>query len=455
MTRESRLSVSAQCPRQGEADDQASAFFLLRALRWVVVAKLALHALFLPLYDGPDEPFHLARARAFAASGSKSGEARDQVDAAVVRSIRAWPCGADLRNALGCPPFGSERAWFNTLGRPRAEGESTAIVNYEAHQPPFYYLAGGTILRVANAAGLRSPERQLLLLRLFAVLLVALALWSPAKGLGRAERGFEFLLLAALLAPGAAESLIRTANDAAVFSWAVLVLLLVETQPQRSVWQLAAAAAVGPLLKLTALPVAVFAALRVAVGRRWAAAAAMLASASLVFPLQWLRGWSWGGTLEANTPVPLFDSIGVVLTGLARSALTLAKTAIWLGGWVGFRAPRWLLISFGLATLFLVVRAFRPRWSWRVALPHLAATAVALVGFAIFAIGQRRVFGVWGAVGGWYVWGWVPWLCLAFAQLSEPTCVRQKEFRWGTLAALLALNVSWFAGAISAYSGPR
>ena len=38
---------------------------LLPALAVAVVARLALHALFLPAFEGPDEPQHLARIRDF------------------------------------------------------------------------------------------------------------------------------------------------------------------------------------------------------------------------------------------------------------------------------------------------------------------------------------------------------------------------------------------------------
>ncbi len=50
-------------------------------------------------------------------------------------------------------------------------------------------------------------------------------------------------------------------------------------------------------------------------------------------------------------------------------------------------------------------------------LPHLAGAAVAVAGIVTFILANRRFFGGWGGVGGWYLWGWTPWLLIAFDDL--------------------------------------
>ena len=50
-------------------------------------------------------------------------------------------------------------------------------------------------------------------------------------------------------------------------------------------------------------------------------------SACLVFPVQALRGWPWGGTYEFNRMLPgIHESVPHAALGLARSAYTIVKT---------------------------------------------------------------------------------------------------------------------------------
>ena len=84
-------------------------------LRLAVLTLLTLHAFFSPVYEGPDEPFHLARARMFARAPLSDALAGQVVDADLVRSMKAWPCGPAIHPALGCPAFGMSPSSFNNL----------------------------------------------------------------------------------------------------------------------------------------------------------------------------------------------------------------------------------------------------------------------------------------------------------------------------------------------------
>lgn len=420
-------------------------------LRLLIIAKMAFHAIFLPVYEGPDEPMHLARARAAARVTDSTHPSASSVDPAVVQSIRSWPCGLSLHDAFKCPPFGGERAAFNILGQPRAAGDQTSTENYEAHQPPLYYLGVGAVLAPMDWLAQKAPERQLLVLRALAVLLVAWTLWLPVKRLGLANRDFELLLLAALFLPGASESLVRAANDIGVFAWAAGFLYLMASRPDPKPWQVALASAAGPLLKLTALPVIAYAAVAAFQNGRRRTSLLVIGCSAAIFPLQWVRGWMWGGTLEANSVSPIPDSLGTMVLGVAKSFVTLAKTAIWLGGWAGFRAPRWLLVSFALTILYLAFRCLRRRRTSGPVLPHAVAALIAAVGIVFFAIGHKKVFGVWGAVGGWYAWGWAPWLAFSLADVFELRDDHKLELALALSLAVVALNVAWYAIALSTY----
>lgn len=423
----------------------------LSGLRLLVVSLLTLHAFLSPVYEGPDEPFHLARARAFAHGPLAEALAGKVVDAELVRSMQAWPCGPSMQAGLKCPAYGSEPATFNILEPARRVETGGPGSNYQAHQPPFYYLAASPLLELLAPGIGTAPESQTLLLRLAAVLLVGCVLCFPLRKLGKGNVHFETLLLLALLLPGAAESLIRVSNDVAVFAWAVWMVAALSRRDGIRTSGVAVLAAVGPLLKLTAFPVVAVAA---AVGwrvRGWRSGFLIAVAGLTVLPLQWLRGWAWGGTLEANTPLGALGSLPEILAGLVHSAATFLKTAVWLGGWTFFRPPAWLLVAIPILGLLVIVRCVRLRKPMANRSAHLAGGALAAAGLVAFALGQRQIFGVWGGVGGWYLWGWAPWLALLANDLLEVRPDREREFVAGAVGGALALNLTWFAVAYRVY----
>ena len=426
----------------------------LLLLALLVVLRFAFHAIFVPAFEGPDEPAHLARVWSFAEEPFAVALRGANSSGVINASVLARPCSAGLHARWGCPEFGSAKATFNLL-RPLPEPPpAVATRNAEAHQPPLFYLGAGLFLRVLQSlrGGPRlSPEQQLLLVRLLCVVLVAAAIFGPLRAIARrrselfAAAGLIFLAL-----PGASESLARCSNDAVVFLWAAAVMAVLDAGARRP-GVVALLLGLGPFLKPTALPVVAvaFVALWLRGSRASAVAGALLAA--LVVPLQLLRGWSWGGTLELNRTTPaLSESVGSMLVGIVRSAYTFVKTAFWLGEWSFFRPPLALLAA-GAVVAILWGAAARWQGDARLSMPHLIGGLTALVGWASFVLASRRYWGVWGGVGGWYFWSWYPWLAVAASNLFR------VEERWrstligATAAFCVASNAVYFEVASKIY----
>jgi hypothetical protein len=393
------------------------------ALLILLAIRLVLHALFVPAYEGPDETAHLSRIVDYADHPLAEAFRGRPLNGTVLAAVAARPCTAALRG-LDCPPFGTSPASFNLLHPVAPLAPRSPSENLENNQPPLFYMLVGLALRLPRAAGLLlSPDSRLLAARLLGTLSIMVAVCWPLRRLAaRWESGLVLAGILVLLLPGAAESLVRCANDQAVFLWAAFALLALERRAPIAV--LAILMAAGPLLKLTALPVSAFVLTALWLERRRFAACFGLFSTCLVFPVQLWRGWWWGGTYELNRPGPsLAEPLLQTMAGLARSGYTVLKTTFWLGEWTFFRAPSLLVLSFfalGAACLL----AARLRSAPQRAAAHLVAAICASVGILIFALANHRFFGVWGGVGGWYAWGWFPWLMAAasdLATLESPT----------------------------------
>ena len=421
------------------------------ALALLAILRLALHAAAWPAWEGPDEPFHQARAEAWAASPLGPGAAEATVPAALVSAVTARPCGGDMARAFGCPPFDGSGALFGAFREATSRPAAGAYPNYETHQPPLWYVLSGWLLRPVVSFG-ASPEARLLALRFASVLAVALALLGPIRKLAeRRGAGLLAVVSAVLLLPAGAESFARASNDALVFLLAAAAVeRLDRDEPGRLLPLLLAA---GPLVKLTFLPVAAFAVVGLARRRAWRLALLSAAASALVVPVQALRGWAWGGTYELNrTAGALGESLGESGLGFARSLYTFAKTTFWIGGWSFFRAPVALVAAY-FALFLLAAALLKPVAPARRLLPHLAAFAVAAAGFAVLAVGNRRLFGAWGGLGGWYAWNWLPWLAVAADDLLERRSDGARRLLLAALAIFLAVANAAFAAAAARLYG--
>jgi len=301
---------------------------------------------------------------------------------------------------------------------------------------------------------LEEPETRLLFVRILNVLLVGvglvLLLRVPPY---RNTRVFAACISVAILLPGAAESLARCSNDASVFLWSAATLLtLGRTWSPTKAVAVICLLCVGPLLKLTAFPVVSFALAVLWQETKKRHLVLLGAAASLlVFPLQLLRGWRWGGTYELNRPaLALLETVAQTIIGFGRSVYTFVKTTFWLGGWSFFRAPLFLVGAY-LALLLIIAVRSRPRLPTRRLAAHVIGLGVAALGFSIFAVANRRFFGVWGGVGGWYAWSWFPWLAVAVydTRTWRPTALR--PLLWSAAAFAGLANLLYYKAAYAIY----
>ena len=423
---------------------------VLCGLALVLLARLCLHVVFVPPFEGPDEPFHSSRVAAVAHGPFRSVLHPPPLSVAVQRAIPRHPCGPDLRRAFGCPPFPGTGAG-TTAGAPPAIAQPE-YPNYENNQPPLYYAVAGGALALSEAAfppnRTRVPESQLIRLRVISLLLVAAAIFGPLRRLARA-RTFSFSLvgMSVLFLPGFSESFVRCSNDAMLFLWAAIVVELVDRGYRGPA--LPALLALGCLIKLNALPVLLFALAVLWWERR--RGMALVSVAAAVLPALFLGGSTWGGAVKIANRIPRPMPAGEVARGLGRSIYTILKGIPWMGEWSFFRPPLWLL-ALGLALVVALALRLRIQ-TGSVRFPaHVVGFAVALAGTLAFVLADRRVFGVWGGVGGWYVWSWMPWLAL----LASDTIRRTGRTRFAILGIgiyLIVLNVSWILAADRVY-GP-
>ncbi len=415
-------------------------------LAFVVCIRLLFHALYVPAFEGPDEPFHLARALIVARDLPRAFEKAQVVPQEVAREVSANPCCPDLQRVFGCAPFEHSGA-FNGLSPARRAAKSPSVENYEAHQPPVYYLVSGAVVATVGLVGVHSAIGQALALRIASIMFV-LAGVLAIRSTGDAGRRPTTLLLCALLIPGASESLVRVANDSLVFLFTSLILFAL----QRRAWPLLLlACACAPMTKLTALPI-----IAVAVARLWTeghrrVALGAGAASLLVVPVQAIRGWAWGGTVELNQSSMFIDEgLRTVLVGLLRSLYTIAKTAFWLGNWSFFRAPT-AFVAVVFAFLVLALASSRLIADRRTVTVNLFGFAVLAAGVLAFSLAHRSLFGHWGGVGGWYLWGLAPWIVVALSDCLEIRTRWQTPALLAGIALLAVSNALWMFRAATLY----
>ncbi len=64
------------------------------------------------------------------------------------------------------------------------------------------------------------------------------------------------------------------------------------------------------------------------------------------------------------------------------------------------------------------------------------------------AVLNRKLFGQWGGLGGWYAWGWAPWLAVSF---GPSVADRLPRFQLALGLFVLLANVLWFRSAVALY----
>ncbi|HKC25343.1 MAG TPA: hypothetical protein VKF32_11410 [Thermoanaerobaculia bacterium] len=353
------------------------------------VVRGTLHALMAPIWDGFDEPFHVAYVLFVADHGRPPGWTEPSFPEAILAAVPALPTFVkERRPALPrwseAPGFQEWRAMEpEERARRRASASGPAAwrpyggANYERQQAPLFYLLsapGALLFRRASLPGL------VVALRIWCVLLASLAVPLVARFLRLALpwRGVVFGL-PLLLLPNTLFFVFRVTNDALAFALTpalALALLLVARRPTpRRALALGLLAAAGLWTKLTLAPalpaalVAVLLARRRRDGRRAAiAGGALVVPVVLALPLfVWnrLASGSWTGLVEATqvSAGPGAYVSALLHLDFAFWARLWTKTHLWAGGWAFLQpsgrvfAALLAALAAALAALALVGRA--------------------------------------------------------------------------------------------------
>jgi hypothetical protein len=429
----------------------------------LVIAAYSCYALFLPAFEGPDEPFHLSRALDFAQGRFWEGWYADHLNNDLLGAVSSFPCGPDLQKAFGCSALASREssAWGNLLDPPNEVTRrqvSSSYPNYERQHPVLGYLVwSAPVAAVEHFSAGRPATRRVaaaqLAVRFVNLAILGLALLGPGRRLVKAWSEKARLVAGGiLLLPGAVETLARGGLEALVLAWSLWFVEECLRESPRTLLFFCLAA-IGPLIKLTAVPVVAFGAMTAWWGRRRALALGVVAAGASVYLERLLRGYLAGGVLDLHSGYAAHDpgSWLDILRGLGWSMLVTAKSAVWLGGWSFFRPPNWVLALVVASILALLSRLRRAvDGDFAVRRAALGAAAVAVGGHAVFSVAVYRVFGSW-AVGGWYVWAWFAVAAIAAERSLD---WRRPLPRWLLPAAglvLIVVDVAWWISADRAY----
>lgn len=343
---------------------------------WIAfLARGALQALVTPIWEGFDEPFHVAYVTFVAQNGRPPGYEEPSFPARYHRVLRTLPSW--LGN--GIPSFRQwqqlkpeERAARRALAGSPASGVGSPQryehENYERQQPPlFYYLAAPVAWILRDG----SLPQLVVGLRLLCVLIASLAVPATAR-LARLllpQRGVFLALPIVAFLPNTLFFTDRVTNDA--LAWPILaaaagMLVLAARRPadQGRFVRLGLLVAAGVWTKMTLLPllpaalVAALLARRRRDGRRMGALlAAVGLPALLIAPLLiWNQAaaGSWSGityALHGRHP-----SIAAVLAEWKSVNLPFffhhwIRTHLWAGGWEFLQPPEPVYLAIVAALL--------------------------------------------------------------------------------------------------------
>jgi hypothetical protein len=129
----------------------------------------------------------------------------------------------------------------------------------------------------------------------------------------------------------------------------------------------------------------------------------------LTFAITWGLGFSYGAVMKRQqfllAPLVMVATCGPALAGIIVTAI------IGTGARRGKRRTFWvaLVAAWIMSTLVMLAN--------NKLINHAPVSAI-IIAFTIVSVlpvafKHRVYFGTWGGVGGWYAWGWFPFLSLA------------------------------------------
>jgi hypothetical protein len=397
---------------------------------WIAfVLQGAFHAIVAPMWDGFDEPGHLAYILFIDDHGRPPGFDEPSFAQFFLDANRQLPSTVGLGAPTfvewrNMPPAERERnrAILDQLSRDPNRYRVYMSGNYERQQGPvFYYLAAipGFVLRHLTLPKL------VVAMRLFCVLLASTAVPISAAALlligGQSALAIGLPLVA--LAPNTIFAFDRISNESLVLPlMAAITYALIAVAMNRSMrdfWLLGILTSIGIWTRLTIVSVlaGVLIAVLISRTRSWRCwlAALGLPIVALAILLAWNQAASghMSGVIERTTvSATTIDDIEKALARLRGLpvARELVKNHLWSGGWAFLKPPDALYaaVVIGIAALIVIalVRRKKPisRAIWpllAVIVAYLAAMAMHMVNGAIAAIKDPK-FPTIGAEG-WYL----------------------------------------------------
>lgn len=348
-------------------------------LAWLCfLCRAGWHAALLPLWEGFDEWAHVAYIQRFASGQGLPLPGQTRVSREVQASLSLTPMPAV---PLSTPHYTHSQYWRlppaeravlrdRLLGLPRnwaRQEDPAGELNYEAQQPPLYYLMLASVERAF--AFLPLPER-VLVLRLAGVLLASLVVPLTFAAARAATGSVPAASVAAALVaviPLPAMNAARVGNDAlSMVLFAALLWVLARAAPQSGFRHALAAGlllGLGLLTKayfLTAVPalatVFLWRLLRWR-GRRAAAAAQaalVFATAGLLSFWWYGRNYRWTGSWSglqqtAGQTLSLAELLEQALhVDWPRFAEISFRTHLWIGHWSFLQLRAWMYGVFAI-----------------------------------------------------------------------------------------------------------
>lgn len=328
----------------------------LLAAAWAIfVLRGAFYSILLPPWEGFDEWAHFAYIQHLAETGTAPGRA-DPIPATLCGALRRSPlaryASAGLPGALSYLDY-----WTHPQSEPhRSVCPAPTLRQYEAQQPPLYYLLLTPVYRLFQQQPIAT---RLLAIRLVSILLASTCLLSLHAIATRLHLDPPFAglaLCAVAAAPGLFIDIARTGNESLAIAL-VSALLLASLQCIRhpshaSNWVafglLAAAALLTKAYALAFLPVLLLITARVPRGNRanvLFAALPIIGVAAFWYPAVWrdtrtLSGEQFDMAL-AQLSLPQ-RAAAVVHINWLKVLDIAAFTHIWTGGWSFLVARAWM-----------------------------------------------------------------------------------------------------------------
>ena len=403
-----------------------------------------------PIWEGFDEWAHFGYIQRIAHSGRLPSRA-EPVSAQLRRAVEVAPASEVAAPSAGSltydaywrlPPAERINREVELRGLrfsyKSAAGGGRVLMQYEAQQPPLYYLLLAVPLLAMNDA---SVPAQVLALRLVSLMLSAagvLLCYSLASKIPACRRAAIPVLLLLASWPGLVVDVSRIGNDGLAMALGSATILCLFRIARRGSgmrdWVLAGAVLGAGLLTksymLALLPLLPLVALAQALGRKpkpraaWGCALA-LALVGLVAGWWYVGAWQVTGTFSgeqidaAAVRFGLAGKLAAIRTiDWARVLDSVATTHIWTGGWSFLGVRSWmyrvfesLAVAAGVGLALLAGRISRRAWR-RGALGDgelrlcIAACAYLFfsLGIAYFAIVVFLTHGISTALG-WYLDG--------------------------------------------------